>query len=88
MFDEELLDYRIDSAATEKERAYIRENRISWMREEPEAVRAKLMAGEIDAFDVIRRHGVILDWGKREVLPKTTAQFREMLEKRTIAYWK
>ncbi|MEE4112608.1 MAG: hydantoinase B/oxoprolinase family protein [Desulfobacteraceae bacterium] len=86
--DEEVLDYRIDMAATEKERDYIRENRIGWMREDPEAVKDKMVAGEIDELDVIRRHGVIMDWGKREVLPKTTAQFREMLEKRTIAYWK
>lgn len=86
--DEEILDYRIDATATEKERDYIRENRIAWMREEPEAVKNKMVAGEIDELDVIRRHGVILDWGKQEVLPKTTVQFREMLEKRTVAYWK
>ena len=29
-------------------------------------------AGEIDQLDVIRRHGVILDWGTGELLPRTT----------------
>jgi N-methylhydantoinase B len=57
------------------------------MREEPEAVKTKLMTGEIDEMDVIRRYGVIMDWGQKEVLPKTTGQFREMLEKRTVAFW-
>jgi len=42
----------------------------------------------IDDIDVVRQYGVIMDWGTKEVLPKTTQQFREMLEKRTIAYWK
>lgn len=65
-----------------------RENRIAWIREAPESVKRKLDAGEIDELDVLRRHGVILDWGSREVLPRTTAQFREMLERRTVAYWK
>jgi hypothetical protein len=37
---------------------------------------------------VVRRHDVILDRGARKVLPQTTAQCREMLEKRTVAYWK
>jgi N-methylhydantoinase B len=61
---------------------------VIWMREDPGEVKGKLLAGEIDEIDVVRRYGVILDWGTREVLPKTTQQFREMLEKRTIAYWK
>jgi N-methylhydantoinase B len=86
--DEEMLEYELDLDATEKERAYIRENRISWIREEPENVKGKLLAGEIDELDVLRRHGVIMDWGTKEVLPKTTRQFREMMEKRTVAYWK
>jgi hypothetical protein len=46
--DEEILDYRIDMGATEKERDDIRENRIAWMREAPESVKEKLAAGEID----------------------------------------
>lgn len=88
VIDEEMLEYTIDMEATEKERAIIRENRVAWMREDPQKVRAKLVVGEIDDMDVVRRHGVIMDWGTKEVLPKTTRQFREMLEKRTVAYWK
>jgi N-methylhydantoinase A/oxoprolinase/acetone carboxylase beta subunit len=36
----------------------------------------------------IRRHGVILDWGTRELLPKTTEGFRTMLERRVVPHWK
>ena len=86
--DEEMLEYEIDRQATEKERLFIREKRVEWMREDPQKVQSKLLAGEIDDIDVVRQYGVIMDWGTKEVLPKTTQQFREMLEKRTIAYWK
>ncbi len=85
--DEEILDYAVDEEATQRERSYIRENRVAWMREDPEEVKRKLAAGEIDEMDVVRRYGVIMDWGTKEILPKTTSQFREMLEKRTVKYW-
>lgn len=85
--DEDLLEYEVDHDATQSQREYIRENRIRWMRRNPQEVRELLLAGEIDLLDVTRRHGVIMDWGTSEVLPETTRQFREMLEKRTIAYW-
>jgi N-methylhydantoinase B len=88
VIDEEMLDYNIEEAATEKERAHIRSSRVAWMKENPQEVRKKLLAGEIDEIDVVRRFGVILDWGNKQVLPKTTQQFREMLQKRTVAYWK
>ena len=87
VIDAEMLDYEVDLLATERERAYIRQHRIQWMRQDPEAVREKLLGGEIDTLDVIRRHGVIMDWGTWEVLPETTRQYREMLEKRTVAFW-
>jgi N-methylhydantoinase B len=85
--DEEMLEYEIDQQATEAERTHIRENRINWMRLDPKQVKESLDAGEIDLLDVVRRHGVIMDWGTREVLPETTRQFREMMEKRTVAFW-
>jgi N-methylhydantoinase B len=44
-------------------------------------------AGDVDQLDVIRRHGVILDWGTGELLPKTTEQFRSMLRRRMVAHW-
>jgi N-methylhydantoinase A/oxoprolinase/acetone carboxylase beta subunit len=36
----------------------------------------------------IRRHGVILDWGAGELLPKTTEGCRAMLERRVVPHWK
>jgi N-methylhydantoinase B len=36
---------------------------------------------------VLRRHGVILDWGSGELLPRTTEQFRAMLERRAVRHW-
>jgi N-methylhydantoinase A len=36
----------------------------------------------------IRRHGVILDWGTGELLPKTTEGFRAMLKRRVVPHWK
>jgi N-methylhydantoinase A len=41
-----------------------------------------------DRFELIRRHGVILDWGTGELLPKTTEGFRVMLERRVVPHWK
>lgn len=82
-----LLDYEIDMAATDKERAHIRQSRVAWMREDPDKVLQMLVDGEIDEMDVVRRYGVILDWGIKQVLPKSTAQFRQMLEKRTVSHW-
>jgi N-methylhydantoinase B len=88
VLDEEMLYHEIDQEASKKERAFIRKNRVAWMKEDPKEVKRKLQAGEIDEIDVLRRYGVIMDWGVRETLPKTTNQFREMLERRTVSYWK
>lgn len=68
VIDEEILDYRVDLETTDKERNHIRENRIAWMREDPHAVEEKFVNGEIDELDVVRRHGVILNWGARAVV--------------------
>jgi N-methylhydantoinase B len=87
VIDEDLDEYQIDYEATAKEHEYIRANRISWMKEDPYTVKEKLDKGEIDVLDVIRRYGVILDWETNEVLPKTTEQYRQLLEKRTVAFW-
>ena len=35
----------------------------------------------------MRQYGVILDWGTGVLLPDTTRQFREMLQRRTAQYW-
>jgi N-methylhydantoinase B len=85
--DADLCEYEIDHAATERERAALRRDRKGWLAEDPELVARKYRAGEIDALDAVRRYAVILDWGSGELLPKSTAQFREQFEKRSAAFW-
>ena len=48
---------------------------------------ARFRSGELDAFDVIRQHAVILDWGSGALLPESTRQFREGFERRSVANW-
>jgi N-methylhydantoinase B len=85
--DRDLCQYEIDEAATEVCRAEIRATRKERARMDPEVVAGKYRAGEIDSLDAVRHYAVILDWETGEVLPKTTAQFRESYEKRTLAHW-
>ncbi len=85
--DPDLCKYEIDAAATQAARAEIRANRKDWARMDPHAVSARYKAGEIDSLDAVRRFAVILDWESGEVLEKTTAQFRESFEKRSVAHW-
>lgn len=86
--DRDLLEYEIDTEATREERAAIRKARKGWLEEDPEAVVDQLRAGEIDELDLYRRYGVIIDRNTKEVLPRTTEQFRGMLRRRAAAYWK
>ncbi len=85
--DADLCEYEIDAAATEALRADMRAKRKTWARMDPAEVSRLYKAGEIDALDAVRRFAVILDWESGEVLPKTTEQFRESYEKRTVAHW-
>jgi len=85
--DRDLCQYEIDEAATEACRADIRAKRKGWARMDPEEVARKYRSGEIDTLDAVRHYAVILDWETGELLPKTTAQFRESFEKRTVAHW-
>jgi N-methylhydantoinase B len=87
VIDEDLAEYAVDAVATEAERSAMRIARIGWARMDPHAVSALYKAGEIDAMDSVRRYAVILDWETGDVLPTTTAQFRDMYEKRTAAHW-
>ena len=43
--------------------------------------------GEINQMDVVRRYATILDWDTGDLLPKSTMQFRESYEKRTLSCW-
>jgi len=85
--DKDLAEYEVDAQATEAARARIRAERRTWIAEDPEAVARRFRAGELDAMDVVRHYAVILDWDTGTVLPNSTAQFREMYEKRAAAYW-
>jgi N-methylhydantoinase B len=87
VIDLDLAEYDVDEAATQAERARIRAARRSWIVEDPQAVARRFRAGELDAMDAVRHYAVILDWETGEVLPNSTAQFREMYEKRASAYW-
>lgn len=85
--DRDLCHYEIDAAATQACRAEIRSNRKAWARMDPQAVSVRYKAGEINALDAVRRFAVILDWESGDVLKKTTEQFRESFEKRSVAHW-
>jgi N-methylhydantoinase B len=85
--DPEICEYEIDHDATEEKRAYIRANREDWLSADPEDVVERYENGELDRLDLIRRYGVILDWGSDELLENTTEQFREMLRDRAASDW-
>lgn len=85
--DPELDDYRVDSVATRAKRAWIREHRESWLTVDPVLIAERYRAGELDMLDVIRRHGVILDWGTGELYEKTTAQYRAQMTRRSSSHW-
>jgi N-methylhydantoinase B len=85
--DEELAEYAVDEAATETERARIRAERPGWLTADPEQVAARFRAGDIDVMDAVRHYAVLLDWETGELLPKSTAQHREMMQKRSAAFW-
>ena len=85
--DPDNLQFEIDTEATDLERASIRANRRAWLEEDADSVAARYRAGEIDLLDAIRRYGVIVDQRDGQLLPKTTRQFREMMQQRTAARW-
>lgn len=86
--DPDLCEYEIDYEATAAKRDHIREHREGWLEEDPESVAERYRAGELDQLDLVRQYGVILEWETGELLERTTAQFREMLERRAVAEWR
>ena len=86
--DPDLCEYEIDHEATAAKRDHIREHREGWLEEDPESVAERYRAGELDQLDLVRQYGVILEWETGELLERTTAQFREMLERRAVAEWR
>jgi N-methylhydantoinase B len=85
--DADLAAYEVDAQKTVAERERIRSERLSWLQEDPESVAGRYREGVLDQLDVIRCHGVILDWGTGELLPRTTEQFRAMLQRRMVPHW-
>jgi N-methylhydantoinase B len=85
--DAELAEWEVDEEATKAERTTIRKERTTWLREDPEGIAERYREGDLGTLEVIRRYGVILDWGTGELLPKTTVGFRAMLGRRSTSYW-
>lgn len=79
--------FEIDLEETERKRAWIREHRDSWLEADPVEIAEKYRSGELDLLDVIRQHGVILDWGTGELLEQTTRQYREQMQRRSADHW-
>ena len=87
LIDADLAEYRLAEDATRRERDAIRAQRRHWLAEDPEAVAKCFRDGHLGVLDVIRRYAVLLDWQTGELLPKSTAQFREMFQKRSASHW-
>ena len=87
VIDRDMLEYEVDHDATEKARAEIRANRVAWARMDPEKVAQMFKDGQINEMDAVRRYAVILDWGTGDLMPKSTEQFRESFERRSVAHW-
>jgi len=85
--DRDLAEYKVDTAATASARSRIRVSRWSWLEEDAESVAARYRSKKLTMLDLVRQYGVIVDWGTGKLLPKTTAQFRAMLRRRTVPYW-
>jgi N-methylhydantoinase B len=85
--DAELSAYEVDVDATTAAREEIGRARRGWLDEPAATVAARYRSGELDVFDVVRRHGVILDWGTGVLLPRTTDTFREAFRRRSLTSW-
>jgi N-methylhydantoinase B len=85
--DPELDEYRVDAEATRALRASVAAERPGWLAEDPADVARRYRAGELDVLDLVRRYGVIVDWGTGELYENTTRQYRELLARRSAAHW-
>ena len=86
--DADLAEYRLDLDATAAERERLRGERRGWLDEDAAEVAGRYRAGELDVMDLVRRYGVIVDWGTGELFPRTTEQFRAMLRRRAVEHWR
>tara|TARA_Y100000588_G_scaffold86609_1_gene92099 strand:- start:3648 stop:4355 length:708 start_codon:yes stop_codon:yes gene_type:complete len=87
VIDEELAEYTVDEAATARARKAITAQRKGWLEKNPEAVAEEFRRGDIDMYDVIRRYGVICDWGTGELLPNSTRDYRASMQRRSVPNW-
>ncbi|MDX6377921.1 MAG: N-methylhydantoinase [Gaiellaceae bacterium] len=87
VIDVELASYEYDAEATEALRAEMRTQRRGWLREDAADVARRYRDGELGVLDLVRRYGVIVDWATGELHERTTAEFREMLDRRAVAFW-
>src|SRR5699024_12326330 len=78
---------RRPAAAPPRDRARIRSERAPWLDAAPAEGARRYREDEITVHDVIRRYGVVLDWGTGELLEKSTGQFRESMRARPAAHW-
>ncbi|MFE2998740.1 hydantoinase B/oxoprolinase family protein [Nocardia sp. NPDC059246] len=85
--DVDLAMYEVDVDATARERAALRAIRRSWLTTDPEDIAARYRIGELDVLDVVRRYGVILDWGTGELLARTTETYREAVSAEAARQW-
>ncbi|MCG7334995.1 hydantoinase B/oxoprolinase family protein [Sporosarcina sp. ACRSM] len=85
--DKDIDLFKIDQEATVLARANIRKNRKAWLRQDIEKVESLYLDGAVDSYDLIRRYGVVFDHEQKKVLPKSTQQYREMLEERMVPHW-
>lgn len=85
--DPEIDIYAIDRPATRTAREHIRTHRHTWLDSDPEEIAARYRSGELSMLDLVRRYGVIVDWGTGELLETTTTQFRESLRRRSADHW-
>jgi N-methylhydantoinase B len=85
--DVRLCRYEVDLNATERARAELRIVRLSRLSEDPHEIAARYRAGELDALDLLRHYGVIVDWGSGGLRERTTEQFRAELRRRAADWW-
>ncbi|REE75379.1 N-methylhydantoinase B [Rhodococcus wratislaviensis] len=85
--DPEIDHFVVNDGKTRQLRQSIRESRRGWLTTDPEEVAERYRNGELDMLDLVRRYGVIVDWGTGELLPTTTTQFRSLLQTRAAQHW-
>lgn len=85
--DAEIDAFDVNYEETNGLRERIRSTRTERIARDPEEVVELYRQGEINQLDLVRHYGVILDWATGELLPTTTEQYRNQLQKRSANHW-